>query len=251
MYDKHVDVVLSIDGSINNSSEISKFKFFSNSTDLKLILWDFKTGEPLKVMEFASDIITWFHFDAELDLLVFTWLDGKIRGIDISYDSEDFSIKYEIDQGSPIFHSLVLGKMESKFLIQHNLDEDQDSQSQKPANEVMIGSKEDLKKDIEESKQNINSSKDKNITESADRAAVSANSNRQNKQTSQSKSKIFKNLDIQKGSSGSKNKVKINGLFEINKELLDDNDNDDENRVNYIGNLNFVFIISIFEEKII
>ena len=148
VYDKHVDVVLSIDGSINNSSEISKFKFFSNSTDLKLILWDFKTGEPLKVMEFASDIITWFYFDAELDLLVFTWLDGKIRGIDISYDSEDFSIKYEIDQGSPIFHSLVLGKMESKFLIQHNLDEDQDSQSQKPANEVMIGSKEDLKKDI-------------------------------------------------------------------------------------------------------
>ena len=78
---------------------------------------------------------------------------------------------------------------------------------------------------------------------------MSANSNRQNKQTSQSKSKIFKNLDIQKGSSGSKNKVKINGLFEINKELLDDNDNDDENRVNYIGNLNFVFIISVLERK--
>lgn len=51
-------MVLSIDGSMNNSTETSNYKFISNSTDLKLILWDFKTGEALKVMEFATDIIT-------------------------------------------------------------------------------------------------------------------------------------------------------------------------------------------------
>ena len=65
---------------------------------------------------------------------------------------------------------------------------------------------------------------------------MSAEGNRQDIQTPKSKAKIFKNLDIQKDSSGSrKNKVKINGLFELNKELLDDNDN--ENSMSYIGTL--------------
>ena len=105
-------------------------------------------------MEFATDIITCFHFDPELDLLVFTCLDGKIRGVDISYDSEDFSIKYEIDQNSPIFHSIIIGKIQSKFLIKNNLeDEKEDDELQKQENDVIQGSKDNLKEALEETKE--------------------------------------------------------------------------------------------------
>jgi len=97
-YDKHTDVVFAIE-SIGND------KFISNSTDYSLILWKLDTGEVLKTISLSTDMVMGMFYEKDQDMLIFSSLDGKIRAVDLSPDIEEDQIKYEIDQGNPIFFS--------------------------------------------------------------------------------------------------------------------------------------------------
>lgn len=199
IFDHHTDVVFGIE-------KINSSKFVSNSTDLKLILWDVNTGERLKVISHASDMIMHMWYDADLDLLIFSSLDGKVRAVELESDSDN--VKYEIDQGSPIFFCAVIGYQEMKYFVK---------KEEIPIRDQVIQ---------EESKDEITPRLD---TERVDPDSASQHipSNKkipQNDDVNNSKTKIKMNEGISKTMYMTKKKVKINGLFDINKHVLDDVD---------------------------
>jgi WD40 repeat protein len=198
-YKTHSDVIIGIE-------MVGKKKFVSNSTDMKLVLWEIDTGKALKVMEVAGDMIMQMFYHQELDLLIFSSLDGKVRAVDLTEDDEEVNVKYVIDQGSPIFFSLVVGYKEMKFLSKKIDDDDSPKQI---ADQVIV----------EESKIEDSPIKDSpSDNEKEDSKSKNVNDSKQ----SVSRSKIIKNHGIDKRMSGYKQKVKIQGLFDINKHVLDD-----------------------------
>jgi WD40 repeat protein len=75
-YSKHTDVVFAME--IINAN-----KFVSNSTDFKLVMWDINSGQVLKSIEVAGDMVMQMFYEKEQDLLIFSSLDGKIRAVDL------------------------------------------------------------------------------------------------------------------------------------------------------------------------
>lgn len=208
-YDKHTDVVFAIE-SIGND------KFISNSTDYSLILWKLDTGEVLKTISLSTDMVMGMFYEKDQDMLIFSSLDGKIRAVDLSPDIDEDQIKYEIDQGNPIFFSWVIGFKEMKFLSK-KIDEDDDDDSNKPIADQVI---------LEEDKNENSPEKDlqasnKSVSNSGSQKNVNVDDSKKSN-VNNSKSKINKNYDINKRMSGYKTKIKINGLFDINKQVLDD-----------------------------
>ena len=64
-YKAHSDVIIGIE-------MVGKKKFVSNSTDMKLVLWDAESGKALKTMELASDMVMQMFYQEDLDLLIFS-----------------------------------------------------------------------------------------------------------------------------------------------------------------------------------
>ena len=108
-YDSHSDVILDM-------KTINETQFISNSTDLSIILWDVNSAEILKKISLVEDICLSMHYDKELDLLMFSSLDGRVRAVDLSPDLDATKPKYIADQKSPIYFSAWVGFKEMKFL---------------------------------------------------------------------------------------------------------------------------------------
>ena len=211
-YSKHTDVVFAIE-------LISESRFLSNSTDQNIILWDIKSGDVLKTINIASDMVMSMHYDKPQDLLIFSSLDGKVRAVELSPEIVDVKAKYEIDQGSPIFSCEVIGFQEIRLL-----KEKVEKASTKEVHQVIV----------EESKDEDSPSKEAyEPPPTADKEAreeISSKDVRMSKKNvsdSASGLRIHQNQGIERQISGHKKQLKINGLFDINKTVLDDPEADE------------------------
>lgn len=155
--------------------------------------------------------------------MIFSSLDGKIRAVDLCTDTEETNIKYELDQGSPIFFCVVLGYQEIKFLNKKEQEEDTPKRIQDQVIHEDSKGEVDLSQNLTERKQANEDTKDE-----APKTPSADDSSKEIKDSARSggnsKSKINMNLDIKKTMAKSKlsGKKIINGLFDINKQVLDD-----------------------------
>jgi WD40 repeat protein len=196
-YDQHSDVIIDI-------AMVGEKRFVSNSTDQKQILWDIESGDVLKVIEISEDVCMSIYYEKELNLLVFSSLDGMIRAVELDTDMEEVKSKYTLSQEIPIFFCLIIGYKELKFLKLKK------EESKPIADQVIPEEEKEYSSPGKVSIARPSAVGDEEKTEN------SKNSN------SDSKLKINKNIDIEQKASGSKQKININGLFDMNKEVLDD-----------------------------
>lgn len=191
-YDGHEDVILDI-------KTITEERFISNSTDLSMILWDAESTKILKTIKVADDICLSMNYEKQLDLLIFSCLDGKIRAVELSPEIEEISVKHCLDQSSAIYFCVWFGFKEMKLLKKSKNDS-----SKNIVNQVI--------------------KEDDNDGGTPDRNEEKKEFNVANVALGGDKPKINMNMNIQSTPAGAKQKVNISGIGDINKEVLEEPD---------------------------